>query len=215
MLGLTKIGEKMISPNDAGKGLIFRYKGKMLKLLDRHHVKLSKGGACQQAKCLDLKNGSTFELRLNVNDDLEQVYVEKKNLQFMYFDGTKAQFYYYDEKTGDSTQLEIDPASLGEKTPLFSMRDANLVTESGEPIMLQIEFVEDNGEMLIIDSEILNDLTFEVENTSPSLKGEMAKPTYKPAILKGGLKVTVPPHVENGDKIVLNKKNLSYEGKSK
>ena len=205
----------MISPNDAGKGLIFRYKGKILKLLDRHNVKLSKGGACQQAKCLDIKNRSTFELRLNVNEDLEQVYVEKKNLQFMYFDGNKAQFYYYYEKTGDSTQFELDPANLGEKVTLFSMRDANLITESGQPIVLQIEYIEDDGEMIIIDSEILSDLTFEVENTAPSLKGEMAKPTYKPATLKGGLKVTVPPHVETGDKIILNKKNLSYESKAK
>lgn len=203
----------MISPNDANRGLVFRYEGKLVKLLDKHHVKLSKGGACQQAKCLDLKTGSTFELRLNVNQDLEQVYVNKKLLDFIGFDGTTSKFF----DTEDYTQFEIDPNDLGDKSQLFSISGVPPLTESGDNLKLQIEYIEEAGSIFIIESKILNqdDLVFEVERTAPSLKGEMAKPSNKPAILKGGLKVDVPPHVETGDKIILNKSNLTYEGKSK
>jgi elongation factor P len=203
----------MISPNDANKGLVFKHEGKLVKILDKHHVKLSKGGACQQAKCIDLKTGSTFELRLNVNQDLEQVYINKKSLDFIGFDGDTAKFF----DTEDYTQSEINPSDLGEKAQLFSIRGNPPLTESGDNIKLQIEYIEENGSIFIIESKILNqyDIVFEVQSTAPSIKGEMAKPSNKPAILRGGLKVDVPPHVETGDKIILNKTNLAYEGKSR
>ena len=47
------------------------------------------------------------------------------------------------------------------------------------------------------------------------VKGQTASSSYKPAILTNGARVTVPPHIETGDKIKINSKELTYIEKSK
>lgn len=47
-------------------------------------------------------------------------------------------------------------------------------------------------------------VTLAVEQVAPTMKGETAAPSYKPAVLAGGLKVKVPPFVQQGEQVVVD-----------
>ena len=58
-------------------------------------------------------------------------------------------------------------------------------------------------------------LVVEIAETEAVVKGQTASSSYKPAILTNVARVTVPPHIETGDKIKINSKELTYIEKSK
>ena len=51
--------------------------------------------------------------------------------------------------------------------------------------------------------------------TSPDkIKGQTVSSSYKPAKLDNGMMITVPPFIENGDKIIIDTRNLEYVKKN-
>ena len=66
----------------------------------------------------------------------------------------------------------------------------------------------------LLEANILH-LVFEILETEAVVKGQTASSSYKPAVLTNGIRVTVPPHIETGDKIKIHTKELTYIEKSK
>ncbi len=57
--------------------------------------------------------------------------------------------------------------------------------------------------------------TFEVVDTEPSVKGQTASSSYKPAVLSNGLKTMVPPYITVGTRIVVLTEDGSYQERAK
>jgi elongation factor P len=74
-----------------------------------------------------------------------------------------------------------------------------------------IQFYED--EALLID--LPNHIELIVDTTDAAIKGQTASSSYKPATLKNGIKITVPPFINSGDKIILDTRSLEYIKKVK
>ena len=53
-------------------------------------------------------------------------------------------------------------------------------------------------------------MIFEVLEAEPVVKGQTAASSNKPAVLENGLRVMVPPFVEQGNKIVVNTSDSTY-----
>jgi elongation factor P len=53
--------------------------------------------------------------------------------------------------------------------------------------------------------------TFEVVETEPSVKGQTASSSYKPALLSNGLRTMIPPYIGPGTKIVVLTEDGSYQ----
>jgi elongation factor P len=53
-------------------------------------------------------------------------------------------------------------------------------------------------------------VTLSVAETDPAVRGQTAAPSYKPAILENGLRVMVPPFIENGSKIIVSTDDVEY-----
>ena len=190
-----------VSPNDIRIGSVFKKNGRVLKVIDKHHVKLSKGGACQQVKCLDIQNKSIMEMRLNVNETLDDVYLSKKVLKLSYTSGPVVNFV-----DSEYNGVELTEQELGILFPLFAV--------DGDTPKIEMEyFTDENNVDTIINVKLLEDVILTVVQTADSIKGETAKSADKPAVLEGGIKTKVPPHVNMGDKVVLSKVDLSYISK--
>ena len=54
-----------------------------------------------------------------------------------------------------------------------------------------------------------------VEEADAVVKGQTASSSYKPAIVDGGIKVMVPPHIEAGTRIVIKPEDGSYVERAK
>ena len=84
------------------------------------------------------------------------------------------------------------------------------------------KFLEDGMEVSIefYDEKPMNvnppeSLTVQISETEAVVKGQTASSSYKPALLTNGVRVTVPSHIETGDKIRINTSELTYIEKAK
>ena len=54
-----------------------------------------------------------------------------------------------------------------------------------------------------------------VEDCEPVVKGQTSASSYKPAVLENGVRITVPPFINKGDKILVDIKELKYLERAK
>jgi elongation factor P len=58
-------------------------------------------------------------------------------------------------------------------------------------------------------------VTLEITDTEPTVKGQTASSSYKPAMLTNGARVMVPPHIAAGTRIVVQTEDGSYVERAK
>ena len=63
-------------------------------------------------------------------------------------------------------------------------------------------------------NDVAKNIDCVVETTDAVVKGQTAASSYKPAKLNNGLTITVPPFIENGDKIIIDSRSLEYVKKN-
>ena len=97
-------------------------------------------------------------------------------------------------------QIAISKSILGKKNKLLK-----------ENMEVTIQFYEDQA--LSVDLPAHVELTIDV--TDAAIKGQTASSSYKPATLKNGIKIMVPPFINSGNKIILDTRTLEYVKKIK
>ena len=63
--------------------------------------------------------------------------------------------------------------------------------------------------------ELADNVTLKIIETEAVVKGQTAASSYKPAILEGNIKTSVPPFIAIGDLVVINTSDSSYVEKAK
>tara|TARA_B100001123_G_scaffold376881_1_gene443889 strand:- start:367 stop:681 length:315 start_codon:yes stop_codon:yes gene_type:complete len=92
-------------------------------------------------------------------------------------------------------QIELDKGFVGEKLVLLSENDEVILEiYNDKPIGIQLP----------------KTLSFTVKDTEAVVKGQTAASSNKPAILENGLRIMVPPFIEQGEKVIINTEDLSY-----
>ena len=81
----------------------------------------------------------------------------------------------------------------------------------------RIDLLRENDEVILemydekpIGIQLPNTLIFEVSETEAVVKGQTAASSNKPAVLENGLRVMVPPFIEQGEKVIINTEDLTY-----
>ena len=69
-----------------------------------------------------------------------------------------------------------------------------------------VSFYNDNP----ISIELPNQINCKISSTDAALKGQTVSSSYKPATLDNGIKIQVPPFVEEGDEIILDTRTIEY-----
>jgi elongation factor P len=70
-----------------------------------------------------------------------------------------------------------------------------------------------NGNPIAI--ELPQRVTLEVVETEPTMKGQTASSSYKPAVLSNGVKTMVPGHITPGTRIIVMTEDGSYAERAK
>ena len=92
-------------------------------------------------------------------------------------------------------QVEISKKIAGEQYKLLK-----------ENLEVVISFMEEKP----ISLELPNNIECIIESTDVAIKNQTASSSYKPAILDCGIKINVPPFIENGEKIIIDTRTLEY-----
>ncbi|UFX98351.1 elongation factor P [Candidatus Gromoviella agglomerans] len=181
-------------------GNVINYESKKWKVISREHVKPGKGGAYIQMKLKEVQIGTSKEIRFRSDEDVYLVHV------------TDVQ-HIYNYPLGDSFVFMNNESYEIIELPSKFVDNAEFLQEG---MIVSICFAEDeNGQLSPISVKLPDHVECVIEDTQPVIKGQTASSSYKPATLSNGVRTTVPPHVEIGNRVIINTNDRSYVEKTK
>ena len=180
-----------INAGEIRVGMLLEYKNDLWQVLKTQHVKPGKGGAFAQVEMKSVGKNTKLNERFRSSETVEKASLEEINYNFLYSDENN--YYFMDTKTFEQT--EIKKEILGEKGKLLK-----------ENLEVTVSFYNENA----ISVELPNQVNCKIKSTDAALKGQTVSSSYKPAILDNGIKIQVPPFIENEDEIILDTRTLEY-----
>jgi elongation factor P len=181
-----------ISANPIKPGNILQHEGSLWVAVKTAHVKPGKGGAFATVELKNLIDGRKLNERFRSADTVERVTLEQKDFQFLYEQGDVLVF--MDDKTYD--QIELQKDWVGEDQVRF-LHDGMKVT---------VEFHEERP----IGIELPDHVVLEVVETEPTVKGQTASSSYKPAKASNGMRIMIPPYMGEGERILVSTETGEY-----
>lgn len=152
--------------------------------------------AILQLKLKNLKTGSITDKRVRPNDKVEQAYLDKREMEYIYQDSSG--YVFMDTETYD--QITLDPDTVSELMLfLKSNSRVQVVLYEGKPLSL----------------EPPPTVELKVTETEPAMKGATAAAQFKPATLETGLKITVPPFIGIGEMVKVDTRTGEYLERAK
>ena len=176
-------------------GMIIEHKNDLWNVLKTQHVKPGKGGAFNQVELKSVMKGTKLNVRFRSSENVEKAEVDEKKFNFLYSDEKNS--YFMDNISFE--QISILNDIIGDKVKLLK--------ENLEVVVLMLEEKP-------LSIELPKNINCTVETTDAVVKGQTAASSYKPAKLDNGLTISVPPFIENGDKIIIDSRNLEYVKKN-
>ena len=180
-----------INGNEIRPGNVIEHQGSLWVAVKTQHVKPGKGGAYAQVELKNLFNGTKLNERFRSSETVERVRLEQKDYQFLFAEGDMLTF--MDLDTYD--QIQIPKDLLGERAAF--LQDGMTVT---------VESHEGRS----IGVALPDQVTLEVVEAEPVVKGQTAASSYKPAKLENGVRILVPPFVGVGERVVVDTNELTY-----
>ena len=180
-----------IQGNEIKPGMIIEHNNDHWTVLKSQHVKPGKGGAFNQVELKSLTKGTKLNQRFRSSENVERTQLEEKEFNFLYSDENGC--FFMDPKSFE--QISLKKNLLGDKIKLLT-----------ENLKVTISFLEENP----LSVDLPTNIECEIESTEGVVKGQTAASSYKPAKLKNGLDIMVPPFIEEGNKIILDTRNLEY-----
>jgi elongation factor P len=178
------------------KGNIVDLDGKLYVVLNAESFHPGKGTPTTQVDMRRISDGVKVAQRYKTTEQVERAHVEDREHQFLYQDGDG--FHFMNMENYDQVTLPAD---------IIGNQAAYLQPEM--KVMLAVH------ESVPVSIELPQKATMEVVETEPTVKGQTASSSYKPALLSNGVRTMVPPFVGTGTKIVVMTADGSYVERSK
>lgn len=155
----------------------------LIQVLEANHHKPGKGNTVMRMKLKNIRTGAIFETTLRPDEKFEQAYVDTKEVQYLYNDGSNGIF--MDNATYEQYEL---PLNTIEEEMKFLVENSTC----------EIQFFGQE----VIGVELPTSVNLTVTDTEPRIKGATASGTGgKPATLETGLTINVPDFIETGELI--------------
>lgn len=181
----------MINASQIRAGMAIRYQGQPYKVVAAdYHPGQGRMGGANHLQLRNLETGTIWEYSIRAELRIEELPVERQNLEFLYVKDSVCVFMHpqsYD-------QVEIPASILGGTASFLS-----------DGMQLPVEFVEGHAVSVVVPDFV----EVVIDDTAPPSHGQ-ADSAWKTARLGNGVEVMVPPFVKSGDAIRLNLTTLKY-----
>ena len=185
----------MATTSDLKNGMCLDIEGALWTVIEFQHVKPGKGPAFVRTKMRQVLTGKVVERTLNAGVKIEIAILEKREMQFLYKEGED--FVFMDNKTYD--QMNISTATVGDA--------ANYMLENTEAIVA----IHENNPLYI---ELPASVQLTVTYTEPGLQGDRSSGGTKPATVETGIQIQVPLFIKQDEKIMVDTRDGSYQGRA-
>ena len=98
-----------VTTNDLKNGMALNLPEGLFQVVEFQHVKPGKGGAFVRTTLKNVRTGAVIDRRFNAGEKVDQAVIDKREMQFLYRDGTD--FVFMDNQNYD--QLHVQPSALG------------------------------------------------------------------------------------------------------
>ena len=172
-------------------GMVIKFNHELFSVFSVNHRTPGNLRGFVQAKMRSLRSGGMTEHRFSSEDRVERAVMEEHEMEYLYDDG---EFYYF-MNTRNYEQMHLTKDLLGDATEYMVPQ-------------LRVSVVFHEGKPISVEMPATVDLT--VVETEPGMKGASVSNVGKPAKLETGLVVTVPPFINQGEKVRVNTSDGSY-----
>lgn len=180
-----------IAGNEIRPGTLIEYDGGLWIAVKSQAVKPGKGGAYNQVELKNIVTGTKLNERFRSDAAVDEIYLEKKDYQFLYAEGDMLVF--MDVATYE--QIELLRDFVGERSRFLTDGMKVMVTSyEAKPLGVQLPL----------------QVVLTVTEADAVMRGGTAAPSYKNAVLENGMKILVPPFIDAGTKIVVSTEDGTY-----
>jgi elongation factor P len=177
-------------------GQVIEHDGNRWTVLKQQIITPGKGGAFIQVEMRNLKTGNKTNERWRTADTVERLMTEEKEYTYSYTDGDN--LVLMDPETYEETHVPV--GLLGDAAPFLQ-----------DNMQVVVYLVEGDPVGITLPAQV----TLEIVEADPVVKGQTASSSYKPAKLSNGVKTMVPPFIEAGERIVVRTEDASYVERAK
>jgi elongation factor P len=178
------------------KGNIVEIEDRLYVILAAENIHPGKGTPVTQLDMRRISDGVKVSQRYKTTEQVERAHVEDREYQYLYSDGDGAHF--MNMETYD--QIAVPADVVGDQAAYLQPdMKVNLSVHEGT----------------VVAMELPQRAVLEVVETEPTMKGQTASSSYKPAKLSNGVKTSVPPFIEAGERIVVRTEDGSYVERAK
>jgi elongation factor P len=185
-----------VAASSLRKGAVVDMDGKLYVVLTVDNIHPGKGTPVTQLNMRRISDGVKVSERYRTTEQVERAFVDQRDHTFLYQDGDG--YHFMNPESFDQVVATEDV--IGDAAPyLQENMTVQLSTHNDVPIAI----------------ELPRTMILEIVDTEPSVKGQTASSSYKPALLSNGVKTTVPPYITVGTRVVILTEDNSYQERAK
>lgn len=178
------------------KGNIVEVDDKLYVVLSAENIHPGKGTPVTQLDMRRLSDGVKVSERYRTTEQVERAHVEDREHTFLYSDGDG--FHFMNAENYDQVTLPAD-----------------LIGDQAAYLQPEMKVRLSMHDVVPVGIELPQRAVLEVVETEPTMKGQTASSSYKPALLSNGVRTMVPPHISPGTRIVVMTADGSYVERSR
>jgi elongation factor P len=180
--------------NDLKNGLVLNLDGQLWSVVNFQHVKPGKGGAFVRTTLKHVLSGKVVDKTFNAGTKVDTATVDRRNMTYLYKDGTD--FVFMDGDTYDQTSVSAE--TVGDNAGyLLENTDVQVAVHDGVPLYVELP----------VSVELV------IQHTDPGLQGDRSTGGTKPATLETGAEIQVPLFVSTGEKVKVDTRDGRYLGR--
>ena len=184
----------MATSNDLKNGIVLNIDGQLWTVVEFQHVKPGKGAAFVRTKLKNVMTGKVVDRTFNAGVKVETANVDKRDMTYLYNDGSA--YIFMDKDNYD--QVSLNEETVGDAVNyMLENQEAVVAMHEGNPIYV----------------ELPASVVLEVTYTEPGLQGDRSSGGTKPATVETGLQIQVPLFLENGTKVRIDTRTGDYLGR--
>ncbi len=181
----------MIKAGSIDKGMALLIKGQPYIVVEREFVNPGKGSAFARLKLKSPQTGQVLRETMKTQDSVEDITVDDRDCQYLYFDGDAYHFMYT-----DTYEQFIIPSQ--------GFEDKQYLMKEGETF--RITFWEHTP----LDITIPYKVVYVVSEAEDAVKGDTVTGATKVVTLETGLRVKVPIFIKQGERVLINTETKEY-----
>ena len=183
--------------NSIRAGNVIEYNGKLWVASKVQHITPGKGGAFVAVEAKALREGNKLQERYRSGEMIEQAHIDERDCTFLFKDDNG--YTFMDKENYEQLTVGTDILDPDQARWLQDGMEVQVSSHEGTPVGVTLP----------------KSVVLPVIEADAVVRGQTASSSYKPAVVEGGIKVMVPPHIAVGTKLVINTEDGSYMERAK